>query len=133
MDSETIVKSIYQFMLRGDTAAAFELVDPRFVVREAESLPYGGTFEGYEGFQRLLGAVFQTWKDAQISLKEIVGRGERVFALLDLKGKLGGSDEIVALEVVEIWTVRDGKAVDLRPFYWDTAMVVKRAARGGDS
>jgi ketosteroid isomerase-like protein len=128
MNIEKIVRSIYELMLRGETAAAFELVHPGFVVREADGLPYGGTYEGYEGFQRLLGAVFQTWKGAEISVEEVVGHGERVFALLTLRGRVGPADELVATEVVEVWTVRDGKAVDLRPFYWDTARIARAAA-----
>jgi uncharacterized protein len=128
MNNEKIVRSIYELMLRGEAAAALELVDPGFVVREPEGLPYGGTYEGHEGFQRLLGAVFQIWKGAEITIDEVVGHGERVFALLSLRGRVGPAGELVATEVVEVWTVRDGKAVDLRPFYWDTARIARAVA-----
>jgi hypothetical protein len=109
-------------------AAGLARFAPGCVLLEAESLPYSAsTYEGPEGFQRVLADVFQTWKGLEFSLDDVAASGNRVFALITLKGRLGAAETPLTMQVVELWTLRDGMVVELRPFYWDTAKVAEAA------
>jgi len=120
-----IVRSIYEDVGRGDLATALQSIDDEIEVQEADSLPYAGTYHGRAGFEHLIGKVFKAWKNLEFSILEVAGTGDVVFALLELRGLVEPRQEFLAMQVVEVWTLRDGKAVGLRPFYWDTAKLAR--------
>ena len=96
-------------------------IDPQFTCYEAASLPYGGEYHGPEGLLRLYKAVFSIWETFEVEVKELLDAGQTVVALIHLRVKLKGSGRTVEMPVAEFWRLRDGKVVELRPFYWDTA------------
>ena len=48
-DIETI-QAVYAAMAAEDIDALFELLDPEIVVTQDDRLPWGGRFEGHDGF-----------------------------------------------------------------------------------
>ena len=48
-DIETI-QAVYAAMAAKDLGALFELLDPEIVITQDERLPWGGRFEGHDGF-----------------------------------------------------------------------------------
>lgn len=116
-----IVRSIYEAGMKGDINGTLPFLDPDVVIHEAASLPYGGEYHGLEGFSRLLAAVFSSFKTFQVDVKELLDAGPAIIAIIELRVTLKESDRIVEMPVAEVWRLRDGKVVDLRPFYWDTA------------
>ena len=116
-----IVRSIYTAGIAGDLEGMLQHIDPQFTCREASSLPYGGEYHGHEGFSRLMAAVFGVFKAFEVDVREIHDAGQTVVAVIQLRATLKESGRVVEMPVAEIWQLRDGKAVDLRPFYWDTA------------
>jgi ketosteroid isomerase-like protein len=52
------VRRLFKAVEEGDLAGVLAAYDENIVIREAESLPYGGEFHGHEGGQRhALGAL----------------------------------------------------------------------------
>ncbi len=49
-DDVEVVRAIYEAMAAKDIGAIFERLDPSIVVRQDERLPWGGTWEGHDGF-----------------------------------------------------------------------------------
>jgi ketosteroid isomerase-like protein len=116
-----IVKKIYELGGKGDFAAFMALLDPSIVIYEADSMPYGGEHRGLAG----VGALFQ-------KLNEFVERfhakplqffvsGADVAALIRVTGKARATGESIDMQVMEVWTLENGRATSIRPFYWDTA------------
>lgn len=98
------------------------LIDPSFVMYEDEGMPYGGTFHGYEGFRKVQHTVYSTWRDhavENICFLEDADQ-EHMCMVMRLAGRPGKSDDWVEAIVNEVWTVRDGKAVEARVWYFDT-------------
>ncbi|MCK6586565.1 MAG: nuclear transport factor 2 family protein [Polyangiaceae bacterium] len=116
-----IVRSIYEAAIKGDINAIMPVIDPQITIYEAASLPYGGEYHGHEGFSRLVTAVFTSWAAFEVDLKELFDAGSTIIAILQIRVTLKESGRVVEMPVAEFWRLRDGKVVDLRPFYWDTA------------
>lgn len=122
-----IVRSIYAAGLAGDLQGMLRHVDPEIRCYEAASLPYGGEYHGHEGFSRLMMAVFSSWASFTAEVKDMLDAGPTVIALIQLRVTLKESNRLVEMPIAEIWTLRDGKAIELRPFYWDTAQLLPNA------
>jgi len=93
-----------------------------WVCVEADSLPYSGTFKGFEGgYLRLMKEMLETWDDLSWDIKNIIADDHSVVVLLDLKGRLG--DQTFDMPVCEVWEFRDGKIVRSTPYYFDTKIM----------
>jgi len=118
-----VVRAIYEAGKVGDLNAMLQHLDPQVKCHEASSLPYGGEYEGHEGFSRLMSAVFSVFEAFAVEVKELIDGGETVVAILEFRVTHKGSGRVVEMPIAEVWRLRDGKVVDLRPFYWDTAQL----------
>ena len=125
--NQQIIQSIYDAAKCGDLATILSFIDPEIEAFEADSLPYGGTYHGHEGFRRLFSLVFQSWRSFEFEVDDILDAGEHVVGLLRVKVGLRGSDSDVTTKVAEFWKLRGGKVIELRPFYWDTAALLGNA------
>ncbi len=122
--NQQIVEAIYDAAKRGDLPTIMSYIDPEIEAIEADSLPYGGTFHGLEGFQKLFSLVFASWRSFEFEVDSVLDGGAYVVALMRVKIGLKGSDTVVDTRVAEFWKLRDGKVIELRPFYWDTAALL---------
>jgi hypothetical protein len=122
-----VIRGIYDAAKTGDLASVLQVVAPDAITREAPSLPYGGEFQGPDGMGRLLKQVFSTWAKFEFELKELIDGGETIVALLQARITQRGADQATEMPMVEIWRLRDGKVVELVPYYWDTAQLVPKA------
>lgn len=123
------VQAMWKAITGGDPAAAFtvmiDLFDPDVVVYEPESLPYGGVYRGREEFLAMMGGSFASYFDSsRIQLERIVAEGDHVVARWRYPWRASTDDEFVEVEVNEWLTFRDGKIIEAKPFYWDTAALV---------
>jgi ketosteroid isomerase-like protein len=62
----------------------------------------------------------------QVRPHHLFAHGDRAVALLDVSAELS-SGERSTRRVAETWTVRPGKAVEVRPWGWDTRILVQLA------
>lgn len=130
LTNQQVIQSIYEMGKTGDFETMLSFMDHDLVIHEADSLPYGGTYHGPEGFRRLITAVFQTFRSFEVEVDGMLSDGDQVIAMLRLKLGLKDSDRVFETRVAEYWRLRDGKAIELRPFYWDTAALAA-AVRSG--
>jgi nucleoside-diphosphate-sugar epimerase/ketosteroid isomerase-like protein len=119
------VATLEKFVSRmgaGDRSGALEMVDEDAVWHEAETLPWGGQWRGPDGFTRLEAAIdssteMTVWDSA------IVEAGEVVEMRLSLVFTSRKSGRRLPMEVVEHYTVREGKIHGANAFYKDTQAV----------
>jgi len=116
-----LVKKIYELGGKGDWAAMSSLFDPDIVVYEANSLPYGGVFHGAAG----MGALFQKLNELVsgflVKTEQFFVSGDDVAAKIRVTGVSRATGEPIDMPVMEVWTLKNGRATSIRPFYWDTA------------
>ena len=116
----------------GDVATMTDMLDPEFEVVEADSLPYGGTYRGLDGWLTLSKAVVTTWAGFRLTLLGYAGESDDSLVVhFAITGRSRATGTPFDTRVLEYWRFRDGKLLRIDPFYFDTHLLV--AANGGRS
>lgn len=127
---ETIHR-LFQAVEERDVASVLAAYDPEIVIRDAESLPYGGIYHGPEGAKQHLEGAAQTWNPFQPSATErkldavFLDSGEYVIVLWQLKGLDVNSGRKLDLPAANLYKLRNRKIVESQMFYSDTAAIVQ--------
>ena len=121
--NKQIVRGAYEGMATGDAQAFLGVLDPEVEVHEPPFLPYGGTHRGIEGVIAFLKQAAPLMRPGGLVVEDLIADGDTVVATLTL-GLRNGADA----QITEVWTLRDGKAVDLRVFWFDPAVAQAAAA-----
>jgi ketosteroid isomerase-like protein len=104
-----------------------ELLDPDVVFRPPPAMPYGGDHIGHDGFLKMCEGVAKAWNfDGADGFEfEFLDAGEdRVVLLASFTPVSRETGRPVPIRMVEVITVRDGKIIELVPYYWDTVPIV---------
>jgi hypothetical protein len=115
-----------RLMLEGRTDEARTLLHKDFCVREADSLPYAGVYEGIEGWNTLWGRVGSTWADLEIVPDESpIGEpdGDQFGWMMKMSGRSVKTGRGFSMTVFERWTLRDNLIYEILPHYWDAHAV----------
>ena len=115
--NKQIVRGAYEGMAAGDAKAFLGVLDPAIELHEPPFLPYGGTHRGIEGVIGFFKQAAAVVAPGKLVVQDLVADGDTVVATLTLGLRNGGEAQIT-----EIWTLRDGKAVELRVFWFDPAV-----------
>ena len=119
-----VVRGFNDALARGDVAGMVDFLDPQVEWRAPESVPWGGTFRGHEGFREFLGKVLEQPAEFRREMLEYLDAGERVVVLLRQMGRPKGGDTDYDVPEVHVWTVRGGQIVDFEGSF-DTATVLR--------
>ena len=117
------IKAMYEAMQNGDAETMRKLLDPDFVIVEADSLPYFGRRSGIVGLLEVTELFFKTWEDLQIDIDDFTTSDTRVAVHLRFSAKSRRTGKSVSMPMVEVWRFEREKLVELLPFYWDTKLV----------
>jgi uncharacterized protein len=90
---------------------------------EAPSLPYGGIYRGKNSIVRGAHTVFSTFDDFHFEVLGYMAGGENVIAHVLLTGRGKKTGKTFSMPLMEQWRIRNGKVIELRPFYFDSARV----------
>jgi ketosteroid isomerase-like protein len=121
------VRRLFRAVEERDLAGVLDAYDPEVVIREADSLPYGGEHRGLTGARRHAHGYLRAWNFLQ-SPKEkrldatFVDAGDRVVALFRHRAHSADGKK-VDLPVVGVYEVRGGRVVEARMFHFDTAEI----------
>lgn len=117
-----VIDALYRAFAARDFSAVAELISPEITLRQTELLPWGGQFEGLDGYRRfaelLLGHV-----DSIVTPEEYVDAGDRVVAIARTRGHVRANGQLFDLRAVHVWEVRDGRAVRFEPYIDTPGMV----------
>jgi ketosteroid isomerase-like protein len=103
-----------------------EMLDPQLRIPVAASLPYGGEHVGHRGFLELGEKFGQTWEVIDNGSNGYAEVGDdRVIGFYNPTFKSVATGRVVSFRMVEVVTVRNGKIVELVPYYFDSAELVK--------
>ena len=113
--NEAIVREMYDvFNSEGVEATAAYYADD-IVWHSDPSFPEGGQFEGRDAVVAYMSSMFQNWAHVELEIEELVARDDRVLALLRMRNSGRDGIEMVAFWG-HLWTVEDGRMVDVRSF-----------------
>lgn len=105
----------------GDRDAMAEMLDPDFIIEEAEGLPYAGIYRGLDGWLALSRAVVGTWSGFRISPVEYPGESADSFVVrFAISGRSRRTGKAFETTVLELWRFREGRLAAILPYYFDT-------------
>ena len=121
-----VVSRMYNCMAAGDFPGAVECMDRDVRVIEADSLPYGGTWKGHDGFQRLATKIVATWTPVKV-VDEMTfhDAGEFVAMRVHFTAKAASTGREFDARIIELAFVENGKVVEMQPFYADAAAMLE--------
>lgn len=117
------IDDMYAAVARGDWDRIGSIFSTDIVVTEAPALPYGGTYEGLDGFRQLMERVSETWTDLSLADLRYYADQDDVVASFTLQVTSTATGRGMSMPVIEKWRFRDGKVVSGQIFYYDTHAV----------
>lgn len=103
-----------------------ELVDKdALCVIEAPSLPFGGDYQGLRGMKALGEGLGATFSKFRMEYVQCVGSGDMVVVEAVMHFTTRATGQEISMPILEIVRFKDGKIVELKPYYFDTATLLK--------
>ncbi len=109
-DDVRVVEQIYEAMAARDVGAILALVSTEVVITQDERLPWGGRFEGHDGFATFGLALAGAISSAVETFAIYAADGE-VIQMGRTRGTTVATGTAFDLPEVHRWTLRDGLAV----------------------
>lgn len=122
------VRRLFEAVEHRDLEPMYEIYDRAVVIREADSLPYGGEYRGHEGLvEHALGYV-RAWDPLQTDAdRDLEARfwadADRVFVLWRQKGRAPDRAQL-NLPAISLYRLRGSQVVEARMHHFDTAAIV---------
>jgi len=115
------MRRLYAAWLAEDFETVFQTYDPEIRLNpdpEATWVGIDDSYVGHDGVRRYMAAVYEAFDDYRPEVEQIIDAGEgRVLTLAIEHGRGRGSGaEVEARRTAHLWTLRDGRAVQLDLF-----------------
>ncbi len=123
-----VVNAMYAAANRGDMAGVTDAYAEDVVIEEAASLPFGGVYHGHDGFKAFIDAFTGSWEHFSNADLQVLDAGDTVIGLSRLQARSKRGVD-VDVPLAEFFRVKDGRIVELKPFYFD-GEAITRAIRG---
>lgn len=104
-----------------DFAPLASTLDPDVVLRQPASLPYGGEWRGHAGFEAWMRAFATQWAAMAVTGSEFFPVGDVIVTRSHVHATHKPTGRSVAWPLLQYFKFREGRVVELWPFYWDTA------------
>ena len=123
-----IVRRAYVALSQGAEDTLREMAAPEFVVDFSRRLVEPAVLRGSNEALAALGQIREPWDDWPVwEPQELIDAGDKVLAFIRTTARGKGSGVEVEAHVWNLWTIRDGKLVELTYFGDDRAAALKAA------
>jgi ketosteroid isomerase-like protein len=102
--------------VKAATDALGHLLAPDFGLEEAAEIPDPDSFTGRDAFIANMAKLEESFEELGLEPLEIIDLGERIVVVVSMRGQGRGSGAPVEMTFVQLWSLRDGKAVSLRDY-----------------
>jgi uncharacterized protein len=99
----------------------YDALHPDVEWRTRADLPDSDTYRGHEGVAKLGSDWIGAFDDLQVEVEELIDAGERVVALLRLRGRVKGSGQEVDMPETHVYKMFNGKVIEVDEFVTKTA------------
>lgn len=118
-----IVLRAYAAQAIRDWDSFYAVFDADIQFIEADSLPYGGIYHGLDGFREGTAIMLGYWDPFKAELVEVTVGGDLAILCFEVTGVARATGTSVDFPLTSLWRFRDEKVIEVRPFYFDTAMI----------
>jgi uncharacterized protein len=121
-DNVDVIQTAWDAFVRGDIDKATSVADPSAEFIAPQTLPWGGTYHGPEGFKELLEAIVGNFDKFEAKPEKVLGADDdHVVVLAKINARAKGQD--VDVHAVWLYKMRNGQVVRGDAFV-DTAMLL---------
>jgi ketosteroid isomerase-like protein len=114
--NKAVAHAFYQAGVEGCLTSFAPYLDPDFIVTAPNYLPWGGPHKGAAFFSDdVLPSLPQVFDFSRFSYMSVNAEDDRVAAIINIG--VTGTDHVI--KILDLWTVRNGKAVDLWVAYFE--------------
>ena len=121
-DKTDLVAGFYRAIGEGDLDTMMAMIDPSITIEQTDELPWGGRYEGLDGFGAFFGKLLGTIS-SKVEVEEIFEAGDHVVEMGRTRGTVNATGAEFDVREVHIWELRDGKAVSFRAYIDTPAML----------
>ncbi len=125
-ENVAVVSSIYDRFWKERDWSIFDDLDPDFL--SVMQIGPESTQRGPREFEQLIRDWIGTWEDNQATYEVTDLGGDHVLLACHLTGRMPGSEASLEMDLVQLWTVRDGTPVEVR-WYETREEAVEEAER----
>jgi ketosteroid isomerase-like protein len=93
-----------------------DALDPNIKWHTRADLADSDTYHGHDGVARLAADWVGAFDKLRVEAEELIDTGERVVAVLRLRGYLKGSDQEVEMPETHVYTMLNGKLIEVHEF-----------------
>ena len=108
-----VVREVWDAYSRGDFDRIMEFSDPHVVMITLEEGAVYGSNAVRENYRRWK----ETWAEAETTVEEVIGAGDRVFVMARFRGRGQASAIEVEARLYEVYTMRDGTILRVDEFH----------------
>jgi hypothetical protein len=123
-DSLQTVQSLYADFAQGNLSKILASLDPKAIIHKPDSLPYGGTHKGRDGFISLMKIVYATWPGLQVITESIIASNDTVVVRGEWIARATQSIEDIHMPFVHIWKMNNSLISEIWFFDWDTTRML---------
>lgn len=127
------LKGMYAALNRGgrdDIAAMAAAMDPEIEWIEPPEYPGSKSCRGREALEAHISEARGRWAEGGCLPRRYVASGDKIIVFLEIRVRMNGNTEWIVGDTTDVYTFRDGRAVQMRTFpTWEEA--VAWAAVGG--
>jgi ketosteroid isomerase-like protein len=116
---------------KADFAPMAACLTPEVTMYQAESLPYGGIYEGPEGIERFMAAMSSAWSALEFLEQRFVIEGDAAVVYNHGRLTARSTGKVLETSVMQLIVIHEGLIAEIRPFYLDTAAVVAALTADG--
>lgn len=121
-----IVQYIYANFLDRNFPAIFAFVAPDFEMVQTDLLPWGGVHRGHAGLQEFFSKL-AAHIESELQINHFIEAGDNVVAVGELPGRVKSNSREFLINIVHVWTVKDGKVTRMEA-YIDTPTILEALA-----
>jgi ketosteroid isomerase-like protein len=111
-----VLRGAYAAFNRGDIDAAVEPLDAQIAWTEPAEFPGGGTYHGREAAKRYLAQSRSSWAEVSSEPERFITAGNRIVVYVHARVRPKNSNEWQEVRLADVYTIRDGKPVEMRAF-----------------
>ncbi len=123
-DNVDVIQTAWDAFGRGDIDKATSVADPSAEFFAPQSLPWGGTYHGPEGFKELLGKIVGNFDKFDAKPEKVLGADDdHVVVVVRFTARTKGGEDIDG-QAVWLYKMRNGQVVRGDAFI-DTARILE--------
>ena len=110
------VKETYAAINRNDIPAAVNAFDPQMEWIEPPNYPGAGTYRGHAEVMANISKGRNTWAEGSCELERFIVAGDKIVVFVHARVRLKDRTEWIDGRFADVYTFRNGKAIQMRSF-----------------